>query len=963
MQNEFVGRDRELAVLHECLEAALEGHTRLVLCQGEGGIGKTRLTEELMTRAAARGLRGVWGPAGDSPGAPPYWPWRQVLRSLSDFTDLAALAEEHRLAADLAGLVPDLFTAPPSTVDRRASTEDRFRQFDAVAALLRQLARRDPLVIAFDDAHVADQPSMLLLRHVARSMNQERLLVVVNHRETGEGSGPLLTELLREPVTRVIALGGLDLPAVARQLASVVGHDVGDSDVAQVHAMTGGNPFFVAEVGMALAARQAGESPSLVTANLREAIRARVHGLSTGCVRLLHAASIVGRQASLDVVASVLDLPAATCLAMLDEAVASGLIEITPSPRELRFAHALIRDAVEAGMSTPERVLLHRRAAEAVEQLYGDGIGPHLFDLARHWSVAVVDGDRVRAVRWMERAGDEALRRNAYEEAGRLYGLALDVGALEIDSATRCRLLLSLGSALHLSLDVAGGLRACVEAAAVASQLGRADLMAEAALVTEPSFDPAVDLRIRQLCETAMTALGVEHPGLRSRLAARLAQACDNLGDEESALAASEQAITLAERSGDRAALVAALHARQLATAGPDRLDERASLAERILVVGRQAPTDAEAQLWGHLWRIDVAFERGELAAGARELDAVAPFAQEVRGRLARWQVLRCRAVLAQAQARFDEAGRLGAQAFDTLAPTGHPLAFVVRAGLLATMGHHIGYDPGVLAANGLGAGEGGTSEFPTAGVIRALAPAWMLAEVGRLREASAIYRSLGPVAEWRPIPHATLFVYAFGVALASALDASDDVAALHARLSPYRGHHVVSGSCSVSYFGPVELWLGTAAVYLDLLDDAVVDLEQAVKASAASGAAGFHAESKYELAAALACRARVGDASRARGLAGDAVTEANALGMSPIVDKACRLRDRLDASSPTPPTPLTPREREVAELVAQGLTSREIGARLYLSERTAQNHVQHILTKLNLPNRSQIAVWVTGKK
>jgi DNA-binding NarL/FixJ family response regulator len=81
---------------------------------------------------------------------------------------------------------------------------------------------------------------------------------------------------------------------------------------------------------------------------------------------------------------------------------------------------------------------------------------------------------------------------------------------------------------------------------------------------------------------------------------------------------------------------------------------------------------------------------------------------------------------------------------------------------------------------------------------------------------------------------------------------------------------------------------------------------------------------------------------------------------MAPFVETATRLRERLDDDHAVP---LTPREREVATLVTQGLTNREIAERLYLSERTAQNHVQHILTKLGLPNRAQIAVWVTARR
>jgi len=93
--------------------------------------------------------------------------------------------------------------------------------------------------------------------------------------------------------------------------------------------------------------------------------------------------------------------------------------------------------------------------------------------------------------------------------------------------------------------------------------------------------------------------------------------------------------------------------------------------------------------------------------------------------------------------------------------------------------------------------------------------------------------------------------------------------------------------------------------------------------------------------------------------VAADCARRATTLGMSPFATRAQELADRL---GPVPAGPLTPREREVAELVAQGLTNRQIAARLYLSERTAQNHVQHILAKLHLPNRSQIAVWITSR-
>lgn len=185
----------------------------------------------------------------------------------------------------------------------------------------------------------------------------------------------------------------------------------------------------------------------------------------------------------------------------------------------------------------------------------------------------------------------------------------------------------------------------------------------------------------------------------------------------------------------------------------------------------------------------------------------------------------------------------------------------------------------------------------------------------------------------------------------------------LHARTRRRRSgaRYVASGAGAVAYTGPTELWLGVAAARLGLLDDAVDDLEGAVKICAVNRADGFHAEAQYELAAVLARRASRGDVTRARSLVADAARQAKELGMAPIASKAANLIEQLQASGMS--TPLTRRELDVAGLVGKGLTNREIAEQLYLSERTAQNHVQHILTKLALSNRSQIAVWMTGQK
>ena len=656
-----------------------------------------------------------------------------------------------------------------------------------------------------------------------------------------------------------------------------------------------------------------------------------------------------------EVVARMVGEPVLGCLGQLDEAVAAGLVECLATPGQHRFVHVLIRDAIEAGLGTAERVQLHRTAAETVEELFAGRLEPHLSDLARHWAAAAMLGDRGRATGWIRQAADQAVRRLAYEEGVRLYRLALDVGGGNLDDLDRCRLLLALGTAQSLSGDHPGRLLTCRSAADLARVMARPDLIAEAALILDGGDGAEADRLVRRLCEEVLRALDPQNCALRARVAAGLARACIYLDDPDAAARASEQALAVASQCDDRTAVVATLQARQLVRSGPDGTDERSALAEQLLEIGQEA-SDPEIQMWAHLWRIDVLFQRGDLAGVGRELDPLAWCVNEIGGPAARWQLLRCRAAYAQAQARFADAIRLADEGFTELIP----LSAWVRDGVLGTAVRHIGAEAsGGMRAYGLEGPAGARDFCPVFGVIYSLAPAAVLISAGRHAEAAELYRALGPVAEWQPTTHGMTISYAFGIVVAAAMDAAEDIEALRALLARYRGHHVAGGAGAAVYLGPVELYLGIASRHLGALDDAVADLDYARQVCAANGAAGFHVEALFELAVALARRAGDGDAAQACSVAADCARHAAALGMRPFAARAQSLIDRLGQ---VPARPLTPREREVAELVAQGLTNRQIAARLYLSERTAQNHVQHILAKLDLPNRSQIAVWITSR-
>ena len=940
----MVGRDRELGVLLGCLDESQRGRANLVVCVGEPGIGKTRLVEELTGQARDQGFLTVWGRTASTDGAPPYWPWREVLRAL----ETAGLASQEKLV-DLAA----------SSVE--PSLEERVRRFDEVARLVLGAARSRPVLIVLDDVDAADEASQLLVQYLARTARDDPLLVVACCRDT---AGPLAA-LAQEPNTTQLELRGLERAAVGEQVSGIVGRAASDAELAAMYNATAGNPFFVGELARQLAdgSALAGAVPRSVLA----AIGQRLGQLSADCAASLRAAALLGVRFAVPLVAAMTEKNVGDCLTSLDEAARAALVLEDGAPEERRFAHDLVRDAILAGLGSAQRVTLHRRAAEAIEDQAAHTEGM-VFDLAHHWAEAAIDGNAAVAVTWTERAGREAMRLHAYEDGRRWYGRALQLGEGMLDDVARCRLMTAYAGAQCLSSDFNGALQTCVHAVDLAVRIGRPDLAGEAALVPEPTFDEEIDRVIRALCERAIAVLDDAPPAaaaadpaqpLRARVLAQYAWVCDHLCDLDAAYPAVEQALVLAEASGDPTALEAALTARQMVRSGPDGLAEREDNADRMWALGTSTGR-AAACMSASEWRFDAASERGDLARAARELQTIDRWAALVGGPMAQWRLLRCRAMLAQARGRYADAYRLGTQALGTLAATGFPPAYMMWSGLLSILCHHTGQTTESLGTAGITAADASQQIWPVAGVIPTLAPASMLAEAGRLREAGDVFRRLGPASEWQESPHAMLFTWAVGIATARAVGADDDVATLRAKLGAWRGHHVVNGRYAMAYGGPVELHLGLAAAHLGLVDDAIADLEQAVKACTENGAEGYRAEAGYELASALVRRSGPGDLANARTVVVEALRRTDELGMPPIRAKVKDLLDRIDTA---PAAALTPRELEVADLVAQGLTNREVAARLFLSERTAQNHVQHILDKLDLPNRSQIALWARGRE
>jgi DNA-binding NarL/FixJ family response regulator len=942
---EFVGRERELDTLAGLLADALGGEPRVVLCGGEPGIGKTRLAEELVALAYGNGVPAVWGASVEAEGAPPYWPWRQVLRAVSTFDGAVGVAEQLRVAEDLAVVAPESFpqvAGPPHDLD--SGPEQRFRVFDGVTRFLRRMAQDRGLLVVLDDLQWADPASLLLLQHLACALGPSGLFVLATFRDTEPRLRPILAELIRQPGTSRLEVAGLTSQAVGRQLELLTGRLVPGATVARVYELTGGNPFFVAELARSL---DSDDVPDTV----RGAIRRRMDRLSPQCRHQLRVAAIVGREFSVAVVAAIIGRPVLACLDALEDAVAAGLVEPAATTGEHRFTHALVRDAIEADLSTVERIRLHQAAAEAIESFYVGRLDPYLTDLARHWTVAADAGGRDRAVLWSRRAADEAMSRLSYEEAARLYRQALECGS-GLDDMSRHGLLLSLAQALRHSAELARAVPVCNQAAEAGRRLGRADLIGEAALVMDPVEVLQWDAPVREMCAEALAGLGTQTTPLRARVLARLAEISMYLGDLDEAAVTSEAALAAAASSSDRTAMIAALHARQVVCSGPEGVDERDRLAAQLLQIGMQLDSPA-TKLLAYSWRVDVCFARGDLAGVAAELENLRWWVEQAGGPTARWHLLRQQAALAQARGDFTAARQLADAAFDAIAPLRHPAAFPVRMALLVTVDHHCGADPDAFHVKAcLEAGPGSAATPGHAfQIMDHLCPAMVLNEAGYVREAAAKLRATGPVATWRVPPFHQLIMYAIGVIVGIRVNARDAVSALRDLLNAHRGRHVVPAPAVPHYMGPVELYLGMAASYLGEVDAAIADLRAAVSRCQAAGAVAHLAEAQYELASALA---RKGDKVQARSFAAQAMRAADAMGMVPFRGKLARLTSTLADTG----GPLTPRERDVAACVSRGMTNRQIAADLYVSERTAQNHVQHILTKLGFTNRSQIAAW-----
>ena len=477
----FVGRDRELNELLGGLRDATSGQGRLFLLFGEPGIGKSRLADQLASRARDDGVRVLVGRCWDDAGAPAYWPWMQALRMLIRGTDEAVVRRQLGTGAeDIAQMVPDLRELYPDLPPLRdiESESARFQLFDSATSFLRRAAQAGPLLIVIDDLHAADTPSILFLRFLASQLADAAIMVIGTYRDVELTPEAPLTdavgEIARQPSTRMLALSGLGEGPVGQFIQSAAGVTPGPRLAAALARETGGNPLFLGESVRLLAAEgrldEVAASQALqlpVPRGIRDVIARRMRHLPEATVDVLVHAAALGPEFSADVLRRMGDAPSRRPPRPSGRGVpgrahharsrepwtgsgsrttSSGRRSTTASPRHAGFGCTAAsptrsrRCTARRPMPTwpSSRTTSSRRAVAATTPKMASERPP------------------TAPLRYAREAGDQALRSLAFEEASRLYRMALAV--LEHDApdsdAARLEVLLRLGDAVARGGDL-----------------------------------------------------------------------------------------------------------------------------------------------------------------------------------------------------------------------------------------------------------------------------------------------------------------------------------------------------------------------------------------------------------------------------------------------------------------------------------------------------------------------------
>jgi DNA-binding CsgD family transcriptional regulator/tetratricopeptide (TPR) repeat protein len=904
----LVGRDRELATLDELLSGARAGRGGVVvLASGEAGAGKTALADAVAARARQSGGRVAWGACREGDGGAPYAPWLTVLRALG------------QSASALGDLATD------------GEPAGRFRLFEDVITVVRDAAAPSGLLVVLDDLHWADIGSLVLLQSLADRIDGAPVVVLGLHRDEMVGSGQvvLLRAIGRERVTRTMVLTGLSAPDAAGLAEATVGHPLPETVLDAIVDRSAGNPLFIGELARLADAPGTGAT---LPSSIRGVIGQRVAQLPEPAVEMLRHASIVGRDFTAPLIAAVSERDLVEVLDAVDTAASAGLV--TVEGHTVRFAHILTQEVLYTEMSTAERQRLHARVADA---LSASGA---LDALAHHLREAAPLLGPEPALRATLQAARQADRQLAYEHAVDHYRAALGLIG-EASPARRAAVLLELARCEVRSGAVDAAWRTCQKAAGIGRATASPELVADAATVLRGVPSSATRPQIHALCREALSGLPTTDTVRTARVLAQLAITADPFGEIEPDL--SRRALAAAEASGDPYALSLALHARHTELRNVEYVLERLNLGERAVQLGRDA-NDEDTVCWAHWWRLSAFIELGRRGPLSTEMAAFTAAVEHLREPMWLWRLEMLRSAQAAFEGRFTLARTLIDRAYAIGRRGGNDdadfLALVMRS--------HVA----VRTGEGLPEIEAGVRQFVEQGPF--LARGWLafvLLAMGRTEETAALWSSFAPQLDSFP-RHASEWMAsgAGSTTVCVAMGDRDTASILYEQLRPYADRWL-NGEAYNPNEGPVSLYLGMLATLREDWAAALAHLDSALAACRAMGSEPYEAITRFSLGRLLLAWGGPGHVQAGTEHLDAAMSAARRLGMAPLSAAAAALGR---SSRPA----LSSREEQVAALVADGLSNRQIATRLRLSERTAENHVAHILTKLGFQSRARIAAW-----
>ena len=648
----LVGRTEEIAALSAALDGAARGRGSVHFIVGEGGIGKTRIASAVADIAATRNFARVIGRAYPVETGIPYALFADaflpLLRSLPpSVLQVLARGSTTEIATLFPALRADGFTAIATE-----TSQLKPRLFDAFARFVQRLAQREPMLVVLENLHWADPSSLELLHLIARGAGAHRVVLLCTYDETRRDAHPTLraTEhslrsLSSLRVHHVAPLTRTETQELISRQFSMPGEAVVDFST-RLHERTRGNPFFIEETIDALAAtgqlrEDAGQWTGWSTDSLalpttvRDAIQSRIDRLTPDAVHTATIAAAVGAQVPHALLESLAGLNADALLAAIDVLRHERIILEVDVDRELgyEFAHPLLREVLYTSLSRARARALHAEIASALETHFGAKAIAHADTLAAHLLRAETPLDSPKARRYLLAAGRSALERGADREAAEILDAALahvdrpNPDPQELESALDL-----LARARQRRGDYARATELWTRAVAIATQRNDTQRVAglERRLGVAAFWSGKYDDAIAHY-DRGLEAATASHDDGRIALL-RLARSAVLLevGRADEAQADIRAALTIAERVGEPALLARVHHAMQLHAVWRGPAPAAREHGERALAFARQVGD--RSAVWAAEWALAVqAGLVGDRAGIAEHLAAAQSVADELR--------------------------------------------------------------------------------------------------------------------------------------------------------------------------------------------------------------------------------------------------------------------------------------------------------------------------------------------